>query len=159
MNDATAAGSGASQADSESSTREDQNDVDVMRWSYRSTLGGFPWTAGENRHGATTAGAVASPTAAPLLTSRVLVVATACYALSFAVGLGAAAGKQLGALHHVCFALTWISTSLALLLDFRVGLLLVGLVLAAFPYARPHTREHVALALSGAVGHALAWWR
>lgn len=89
-----------------------------------------------------------------------LVIATASYALSCAVGLAATwSRRSLGALHHVFFALSWITTALALLLDFRIGLLLVAAVLVAFPFARPHTRVHVLLALAGVAGHAVAWWR
>lgn len=88
----------------------------------------------------------------------VLYVAASLYGLNMLVGLAAQfLHVRWGVWHHVLYALVCISAAVALIWSFQWGLIVTGIALAAFPWARPGRRLHPTLAIVGAGGYVAAF--
>jgi len=79
------------------------------------------------------------------------------YGVNLCVGLAARfGGARFGVWHHILYALVVTSTLAASVLDFRPGLLLTVIALAAIPRPPARSPWHPALALLGLAGYLLA---
>lgn len=83
-------------------------------------------------------------------------LAAGLYLVNCLVGLAAQlGGVGFGWWHHALYALVFAAAGLALLTNFHAGLLVTVAALAAFPWARPRSVWHPALAAVGLLGHAV----
>jgi len=86
-----------------------------------------------------------------------LLAALCLYLVNVGVGVGAQVfGLHFGIWHHRLYAMVFASAIATAVLDFRYGLLVTLLSLAVFPFAKPRTTWHPALAIVGLAGYGLA---
>ncbi|MBX7078168.1 MAG: hypothetical protein K1X88_03205 [Nannocystaceae bacterium] len=87
-----------------------------------------------------------------------LAITTALYLLSCGLGLSAQRLRvRWGAIHHVAYAALCLCALVTTVTAFRVALLPLLAVLAAFPRARPRTAAHRLLAAGAGAAIVCAW--
>ena len=85
-------------------------------------------------------------------------LAALLYLLNCLVGVVAqVGGVGFGRWHHALYALVFATTVAALLVNFGWGLCVSVAALSLFPWARPRTFWHPALAVIGLLGHAVGF--